>query len=55
MGRLFIVALAVFGAFILIGLYAPGLMREGFTVSGHKIAWSLLVLGGVGYIAYKAK
>lgn len=53
--KLFVVALAVFGAFILIGIFAPGLMHEGFQISGHKIAWGLVGLGGIGYLAYKAK
>ncbi len=55
MGKLFIVALAVFGAYIAIGIFFPSLMRDGFAISGHTITYGLIVLGGVGYLAFKAK
>lgn len=55
MVKWFVIALALLGAYCLINSYMPSLWHEGFRVSGHLIPLAGIALGGLVFIALKAK
>lgn len=56
MGKWLIVALAVFGAMMLIGHYMPETWHAGpFAIKGTLVPWAGLILAGVIYVGAKLK
>lgn len=55
MMKILFVVLAVFGAFVALNIFAPGLFSSGFHVFGAYLPWGLVALGLVGVLVLKAK
>ena len=55
MGKILIVLLALFGAYLFLAFYFPSTFHEGFTLLGHPVTWAFVGLITVGYIGYRLK
>jgi len=55
MMKILFVVLALFGAFVALNIFAPGVFSSGFHVFGAYLPWGLVAPGAVGVLAIKAK